>query len=117
MGWQATLSNMIACPFLMHNPMGWSPAYFIPSTTEGYSHSPPVPCFAVIPVIRHAARWWNPSRTLIISLVTNHISLPYKSTDCNTALYIAPQACTVSPVLYSTLANIPYRLQDFCKFW
>ena len=52
----------------------------------------------------------EPSRTLRISLVINHISLTYKSTDCNTTLYIAPQARTVSPVLYSTLATITHRL-------
>ena len=31
------------------------------------------PTFSVIPVIHHAARWWNPVRTLIISAVTTQL--------------------------------------------
>ena len=110
MGRQATLSAMVACRLLMYTLMGWSPAASIASTTKGYSHSPPAPRFVVFPIIRHAARWWNPSRTLSISPITTHLLLTYKITYCATALYIAPRACTVAPVLSITLATIPHRL-------
>ena len=49
--------------------------------------------------------------------VTTHLSLTYKSTHCDIALYISPGARTAAPVLSSTLANIPHRLQYFYRFW
>ena len=79
--------------------MGWIPVEFITSSTTGYSHSPPAPHFSIISVIRHTALWWNAVRTLSISLVTTKLYLTYNSTDCATALYIAPRACTVAPIL------------------
>ena len=117
MGRQTTLFDMVACRLLIYTPMGWIPAVSIASTTKGKSHSPPALRSSVISVIRCSTWWWNSSRTMIISLVTTHIYLPYKSTDCATALYIAPQARTVSTVLSVTLYNIPYSLRAFCRFW
>ena len=96
--------------------MGWIPAASIVSFTAGYSHSQPVPCFSVIPVIRHAARWWNSVSTLSIYLVTTQLSLTYNSTDWYTALYISPWARTVAPVLSSTLAIMPHCLWALCRF-
>ena len=90
--------------------MGLIPVDSISSTTEGYYQSMPAPSFTFTPVICCSSRWWKPYRTLSISPVTAQISLSYKSTDCATALYIAPQARTVAPILSSTLANIPHRL-------
>ena len=94
---------MVACRLLMYSPMGCIPADSIASTTGGYFHSLPAPSFSVSPVIRRAAQWWNPSRNLIISPVTAQLSLPYKSTNCATALYIFPRAHTVDPVFSITL--------------
>ena len=48
--------------------------------TRGYSHSLSAPRVDVIPVIRLAARWWNPYRTFSVSPVTTQISLLYNST-------------------------------------
>ena len=70
MGRQAILSTIFACRLLMYTTMGWIPAASIASTNKGYSHYLPAPRFTVILVIRRAARWWNPSRTLRISPVT-----------------------------------------------
>ena len=67
---QATICVMFACRLMMYTLMGWIPVIFIASTTKGYSHYPPDPCFSVIPVICCAAQWWNPSKTLGISPVT-----------------------------------------------
>ena len=92
----------------MYTPMEWIPAASIASTTEGYSHYMPGPCFPVIPMIRRAARWRNPSRTLRISPVTTQISLTYNSTNCVTALYIIPRARTVATIFASTLTIIPH---------
>ena len=94
----------------MYTPMGLSPSASIASTNKGYYHSPPTPRFAVSPVICRSAWWWNPPRSLRIYPVTTQISLPYKSNDCATDLYISPWARTVAPILSSTLATIPHRL-------
>ena len=56
MGCQATISTMVTFRLLMYTPMEWIPAASIASTTEGYSHYIPGPCFPVIPMIRRAAR-------------------------------------------------------------
>ena len=81
LGRQATLYTMVTFRLLMYKFMGWIPAASIYSTNEGYPHYPPNPLFAVIPVIRHAAWWWNPSRNLSISPVTTQLLMLYKSTD------------------------------------
>ena len=117
MGRQGTLYAMVAFSLLMYTPMVWIPAASIDSTTKGYSHSPPAPRFAIILVIHRAARWWISSRTLSISPTNTQISLPHKSTDCATALYINPQDRTVAPVLSSTLVTITHNFQNFCMFW
>ena len=116
MGRKSTLSATVTYRLLMYTPMGWITVDSIASTTERYSHYPPALRFAVIPMICCAARWCNPSWNLSIYPVTTHISLQYKSIDCTTDLYIAPWSRTVSPVLFSTLATIPHRLQDFRRF-
>ena len=54
-GRQTTLYDMVAYRFFMYNTMGWIPAESIDSSTTGYSHSPPAPRFAVIPMIRRTA--------------------------------------------------------------
>ena len=82
MGWQATLSDMVSCHLLMYTLMMWIPSTSTSYTAEGYSHSLPAPHFAVILVICHAARWWNPFRTLRISPITTQILLLYNITDC-----------------------------------
>ena len=81
----------------MYTLVGWSPAVSIAYTTKGYSHSPPASRFSVIPVIRRAAWWWNPSRTLRISPVTTQLLMTYKSTDWATALYISPGPTPLFP--------------------
>ena len=73
---------------------------------RGYSHSPLVLRFAVIPVILCAAWWRNPARILSISLVTTQLSLSYNVTNCTTALYIAPRARTVGTVLSISLVPL-----------
>ena len=110
MGWKATFYAIVACCLLMYMPLRWISVVSIASTTEGYSHSLPDPRFAVIPLICHAAQWWNPSRTLTISPFTTHIFLPYNITDSGTALYIIPRVRTVAPVISITLATIPHCL-------
>ena len=110
MGRNATLSDMVTYRLPMYTPMGWSPTASIDFTTKGYYHYPPASRFDVSPLIHHVARWWNPSRTLSISPVTTKLSLPYKSTNCATNLYISPEARTVAPIIYCTLATIPHHL-------
>ena len=107
---------MFACLLLMYIPMGWIPVTSISSTHDGYSQSPPAPRFSVIPVIRRAARWWNPSRTLSTFPVATQLSVTYKITDCSNDLYISPRACTVAPVLSNTLTTIPHHFQSFRRF-
>ena len=106
-GRQATLPAMVYFHLLVYTPMEWIPLVSIASTTDGYSHSPPATRFSIVPVIFHDAQWWNPSSTLSISPITNHLSL----------LYISPRVCTIYPVLSSTLATIPHRLRDFHRYW
>ena len=101
---------MVAFHILIYPPMGWITTASIYSITGGYSQSPPAPHFSVSPMIRCAARCWNPSRTLSISPATTQIYLRYKITDCATALYVAPRDRTVSPVHSITLDNNPQRL-------
>ena len=101
----------------MYTLMGCILADYSASTTDGYSHSLPDPCFAVNPLIRLAARWWNPPRTLIISPATTHLFMPYKSTYCANVLYIYPRVRTIAPVLSITLATIPPLLRAFLRFW
>ena len=72
---------MVAFRLLMYTLMGWIPVASIASATKGYSHSLDVLYFAVTPVIRRSARWWNSYRTFIIAPVTNQLSLPYSRTD------------------------------------
>ena len=96
----------------MYTPMGWIPETSIASTTKSYSHSPPAPRFSVGPIIRHAAWWWKPSRTLRISSVTTQIFLLYNSTNCSTSLYISHQYRTVSPILSITLDNVPHTASN-----
>ena len=86
MGQQGNLYATVAFFILMYTPIGWNNEAYITSTAEGYSHSPPAPRFAVIPVIRCAVRWWNLSRTLSISPINTQILIPYKSTDCSATL-------------------------------
>ena len=117
MGRQDILSAMVAFHLLMYTMIGWITAASITSTTEGYYQSLPDPLFAVILVICHAAQCQNPSRTLNISPVSTHLLLPYKSTDCATALYIAPRDCTIDPVLSSTLVSIYHRFRAFHRCW
>ena len=100
----------------MYKPMGWSPADSIASSNNEYSHSLPAPHFVVLPVIRHAARWWNAIRTLSISPVTNQLSLSYNVTDCAATFYIAQQARNVDPVMSITLAIVPHCLRALQKF-
>ena len=107
---------MFICRLLMYTQMGWSPAETIASSTSGCAHSLPAPRFAVIPVIRRAARWCNTVRTLSIYLVTPKLLLPYSNTNCATALYISPWARTVAPILSRTLAIISHRLQALRRF-
>ena len=107
---QAKISAMVVYHILMYIPIGWSPMSSIAPITKEYYHSPHAPRFSVIPVIRRAYRWWNPSRTLIISSVTTRLSLPYNMTDCNNALYIYTQARTIYPVFFSTLTTITHHL-------
>ena len=95
--------------------LGWIPKASIASSTAGYSHSPPALHFAVIPMIRLAARLRNAVRTLSISLVTTYLLLPYNSTNCAIDLYISTWAYTVSLVLSSTLAIMPHRFQALCR--
>ena len=109
-GWQDTRSDMVAYRLLMYSPMGWIPTASIASTNGDYSHSPPAPRFSVSPVIRRASQWCKPSRTLSISPITIQLFLPYNSTDCSTALYIAPRDRTIAPVFSIPLATIPHRL-------
>ena len=117
MGRQAILSAMVVCCLLMYTSMEWSPSAFIASTTKGQYQYPFASRLAIIPVICRAAWWWNPPRTSSISPVTSQLLIPYKSTECSTALYIDLRACTVAPVLYSTLANISHRLWYLRRFY
>ena len=74
------------------------------------------PTFSVIPVIRCAARQCNAVRTLIFYPFTNQLSLPYSITNYTNALYIAPQARTVAPVLSRTLAVMPHLCRALRRF-
>ena len=107
---------MVVYRLLMYTPMGWSRAASIASSNDGYSYYSHALSFSIIPVIYHAARWWNYIRTLIIYQVTTPLSLSYNSTKCATTLYITPRALTTAPVLYSTPPIMPQRLQDLHRF-
>ena len=61
--------------------------------------------------------WCNAIRSLSISPVTNQISLPYNSTNCATAMYIAPWSRTVAPVLSSTIAIMPHHRRRRFHTW
>ena len=116
MGQQATLYDMFACLILVYIPMGLIPVDSISSTTEGYYQSMPAPSFTFTPVICCSSRWWKPYRTLSISSITNQILLLYKSTDCDTALYIVTRTRTVAPALSTNLATIPHCLRYLQRF-
>ena len=77
---------MDVCRLLMYTMMGCILAASIASSNIGYSHSMPDTRFAVIPVIRRAARWRNSVKTLIIYPVNTQLLLPYSSTNCSTTL-------------------------------
>ena len=94
-----------------------APRLSLPPLPVGYSHSPPAQHFSGRPMICCSVRWWNPSRTLSMSLVATLILLLYKSTNCTNALYITPLARTVSPVFSIALATIPHCLKYLCRFW
>ena len=102
-----TFSAMVACRLLMYSIMGCSPADSSAATTRVYYHSPPAPRVSVIPVIRLAARWWNPSSNFSIDPVTTQLSLTYSSTAWSTALYIIPRDRNVAPVFSNTPHDHP----------
>ena len=106
---------MVVCRLFMCTIMGWIPAESIASSTVGYPHSLPAPCFAVITMIHGAACWQNSVRTLRISSVTTQLLLPQSNTDSTNALYISPWDRTVTLVFSRTLPITPHHLQDLRK--
>ena len=94
-----TYSVIVACRLLMYSFIGQIPVTSNAASTEAHSHLSPSPFLGVIPAIRLAIMWWNSSNAVIIVSVAPHISLPYRSTACTTALYIIAWYLIGNPVL------------------
>ena len=107
MGRHNNLPAMVAFHILIYPPMGWITTASIYSITGGYSQSPPAPHFSVSPMIRCAARWWNPSSTLITPPPPPS---PHRSC-CLTSAPIAPPTTQYSCALShsSRIGTSPHR--------
>ena len=116
MGRQATCTAMVACLCWVYTLIGHIPEVSSASTTRGHSHSPPVVCCTVIPMILLATQLWNPSINFSISPFATKLLLPYNITDCTTALYSIPSARTFAPVFITTFPANYHRRRTFQQF-
>ena len=98
---------MVACRLWMYSIIVHSHTASIASATRGYSQFPYSALWAVIPTIRQANLWWNPSSILSNSHVITQLSLQYSSKICVAILYSIKWA--IPFLLYSLAPWISYR--------
>ena len=97
----------------MYSSVALNPASSLAAASEVYSHFPLLRLLRSLPVNWRATCSWNPPRTRLMQGVTNRVSAPKSSTNCNTALKKNMDTRGASPSLMIILVNLRHTFAPY----
>ena len=110
-------TTMMACRLWMYSLVDHSLSTSRDSSTVVHSHPPSPSCWYVFLAIRLSTRLLKLSRTVNVSPITTHLSLPYIKTVCITSFSVISHNCTTGPAFVGTFSTILHCRHVFLRLW